>query len=121
MRQGNLLRKRNSRIAVRSSRACGVKLTLKLEISQYLFDGDHRGAVLHLSQPAFDLRALPRIIPAFDRAIAFIGFKLWINVRFHADWVHPITVSRNAIGFSSGSTIVPNAWQTGSAALRQDD
>jgi hypothetical protein len=48
-----------SRIASRSSRACGVRLTFKLEVAPYLLDRDHRRTIAALRQSALDLRSLP--------------------------------------------------------------
>jgi hypothetical protein len=65
-----------SRIAVRSSRACGVKLTFKTKIAQNLRNRDHRIPILRLLQTLLDLGALPCVITALRVPPASLSFSV---------------------------------------------
>ena len=60
-------------MSIRSPRACGVKLTFKIEVAPNLFDRDHRGAVAALRKATLDLRALPCVIARLDGVFARVG------------------------------------------------
>ncbi|WP_340264806.1 hypothetical protein [Sphingobium mellinum] len=72
-----------SRIAARSSRACGVKLTFKAEVAQYPVHRDQAGPILRLRQTALDLGALPCLMTPLRSAVLLGQFILRIVPRLH--------------------------------------
>lgn len=78
-----------SRIAVRSSFACGVKLTFKAEIAQNLRHRDHRLPILGLLQTLLDFGALPCVITAIRRITCLADFIAKGMMRLHAPYYAP--------------------------------
>ncbi len=123
-----------SRIATRSSRACGVKLTFKAEFAPHLLRRDHRIAIGRLREATLDFRALPFRIALLFRSIV-IGYLVIGSALagFHTDNLclfgppnnhhHRISTSSSAIDgcsatVSSNCALVSFAFTAIAAACR---